>query len=142
MLKKAKPYEVGQEIETVCTKCKTEMLHVVTVLKGTKITKVMCKGCLTTHVYKESSTTATGGTKPAAATKGRRSRKYDWPTLVDGLEEGEIVDYDLSRPFAERQAIRHKKFGVGVITKVIDDGKIEVVFQDDRKVLAQNWSEF
>ncbi|MCG8603479.1 hypothetical protein MJD09_00555 [bacterium] len=145
MPKKAKAYEVGQEIETVCTKCKTEMLHVITVLKGTKISKVMCKGCLTTHVYKESSTSAeksTGGTKAVGATKGRRSRKYDWPTLVNGLEESEIVDYDLSQPFAERQAIRHKKFGVGVITKIIDDGKIEVVFQDDKKVLAQNWSEF
>ena len=145
MAAKSKEPEVGQEIETRCTKCKAEMIHAITVLKAGKIKKVMCKGCLTTHVYKDpKAAKAKGPGRPKKVGTGtvRRSRKYDWPTLVAEVEDSAITDYDFSQPFEEQQAIRHKKFGVGVITKVIDYGKIEVVFQDDKKVLAQNWTEF
>ena len=144
MAAKSKEPEVGQEIETMCTKCKVDMIHVITVLKASKIRKVMCKGCLTTHVYKDPKAAKAGPGRPKKVGTGtvRRSRKYDWPTLVAEVEDSDITDYDFSQPFAEQQAIRHKKFGVGVITKVIDYGKIEVVFQDEKKVLAQNWTEF
>ena len=151
MSQKAKKLEVGQEIETQCTKYKTEMIHVITAIKDDKRSKFMCKGCLTNHKYHEDSTetpkkrgpgrprkTEQGASKPTV----RRGRKKDWPSLVSKIEENEIVDYSISEDFSEIHAIRHKKFGVGVITKIIADNKIEVVFQEYKKILAQNWKEF
>ncbi|NIR49527.1 hypothetical protein GWO43_13585 [candidate division KSB1 bacterium] len=69
----------------------------------------------------------------------RRSRKKDWPSLMAKVEESEIVDYDINGDFSETSAIRHKTFGVGVITKVLAENKIEVVFEENKKILAQNW---
>ena len=73
--------------------------------------------------------------KPKVKKRGRNS----WTSLMKKVEDEEIVEYDINGDFAEKEAIRHKKFGVGVITKILDDRKIEVVFEEDKKVLAQNW---
>jgi len=77
--------------------------------------------------------------EPAAPVK-RRRRKTDWVSLMEDVEEGEIVEYNLESDFSETAAIRHKTFGVGIITKVLADNKIEVVFEEAKKVLAQNWN--
>ena len=69
----------------------------------------------------------------------RRRRKTDWVSLIEKVNEEEVVDYDIKADFSQIEAIRHKTFGVGVILKVLDDRKIEVVFEDNKKVLAQNW---
>ncbi len=151
MPKKSKQYEVGQEIETKCTKCKTEMIHNITVIKDDKISKVICKGCLSTHKYREPDPEIPKKRGPGrprktdktpAKTTIRRGRKKDWPSLVSKIEENDIVDYNIEQDFSEIHAIRHKKFGVGVITKIIADNKIEVVFQENKKILAQNWKDF
>ncbi len=76
----------------------------------------------------------------AAAPVKRRRRKTDWGSLMAEVEEAQIVDYDINADFNETDAIRHKTFGVGVITKILADNKIEVVFEEDKKVLAQNWN--
>ena len=44
--------EVGAEVEAMCTKCKGPSIHVIEVIKNDKITKVLCKSCLSTHKYK------------------------------------------------------------------------------------------
>ena len=74
-----------------------------------------------------------------AKPKTTRRRRNSWPTLMEKLDEEELVDYDIKSDFSETDAIRHKTFGVGFITKVLDVNKIEVVFEEEKKVLAQNW---
>jgi hypothetical protein len=138
---------VGQELETFCPKCKTEMVHRTTVIKDSKIRKVMCNGCLTEHAYKElyevdadDGKRKPGRPRKTEATKGKRGpRKKNWSVMIAQIEEAQIVDYDIEKDFTETPAIRHKKFGVGVITKILDDNKIEVLFQEETKILAQNW---
>jgi hypothetical protein len=49
-----------------------------------------------------------------------------------------VIDYASSGVFSSTPAIRHKNFGVGVITKVHNRNKIEVIFQEGTKILAQN----
>ena len=34
--------------------------------------------------------------------------------------------------------MRHKKFGDGVVTRVIDGHKVEVLFRDEARTLAQS----
>lgn len=141
--------EVGQELETYCPKCKTEMVHRITVIKEGKIRKVICNGCSTEHAYKQlyeideedGEKRKPGRPRKAEPVKGKRGpRKKDWTSLIAKVEKAQIVDYDIKKDFTEAPAIRHKKFGVGVITKVLADNKIEVVFQDATKILAQNWT--
>jgi hypothetical protein len=44
----------------------------------------------------------------------------------------------MSASYQENQAIKHTKFGLGFVLKVIDNNMIEVFFQHDIKVLAMN----
>lgn len=74
-----------------------------------------------------------------AGKKMRRPRKADWQTLRGKIDETEIVDYSLKNDYSEIEAINHKKFGIGIILKVLDERKIQVVFEKATKVLAQNW---
>lgn len=146
MAKAAKKIEVGKEVETYCNKCKSDMVHVITTIKDDVIKKVMCKGCNGTHVYKpaepkEAPKRKRGRPKKTedGKPKVRRRRKADWSTLITKIDEDSVVDYNLTDDYSEIEAINHKKFGVGVITKILDENKIQVVFEGDTKVLAQNW---
>lgn len=144
MAKSQKNHEVGQEISTLCNKCKSEMVHVITIVKDGKIKKVMCNGCYTTHIYKPAEVeekTKRGRGRPAkTSTKPvRRSRKKDWATLVSDIDDSQLTEYDINGDYTEAKAIHHKRFGVGVITKVLAYNKIQVIFQDETRILAQNW---
>lgn len=130
---KKKTVDVGKEVQDFCTKCKIETVHVVTKITDEKIRKVICNECQSTHVYR-------GGKAPtpkAKTTRPRNPRK--WSTLVELVEDEKVVDYKITGIFSEGDAIQHKKFGLGVITKVVDSTKIEVVFEEEKKLLAQNW---
>jgi ribosomal protein L44E len=135
---------VGKDVEAYCGKCKADTWHVVTVVKNGKLNKVICKICNATHVYKAPE----GSEAPAKAAPTTRRRttgtsrtgrgKKDWGTLVGQIEDKQVIDYAISGEFSTIPAIRHKNFGVGVITKVHNRNKIEVIFQEGTKILAQN----
>jgi hypothetical protein len=137
--------EVGKEIEAYCGKCKEDQVHVITSLKGEIVDKVMCKGCNATHKYKlpkskeENSEKKRGRPKTTKGKPAGRRRKNDWATLVSQIEEEKIIDYTIDSTYREMDAIQHKKFGIGVIIKILDINKIEVVFESNTKILAQNW---
>ena len=45
--------------------------------------------------------------------------------------------YRVSLTFREGDLIRHSKFGDGVVTRIIDNAKIEILFKDEARTLAQ-----
>jgi len=45
--------------------------------------------------------------------------------------------YEVGGSFHEGELVRHKKFGDGVVTRVIDSSKVEVLFRDEARTLAQ-----
>ena len=146
MPKAAKKIEVGKEIEAQCKPCKSDTVHVITTIKDDVIKKVMCKACNATHAYKppeseEAPKPKRGRPKKAenGKPKVRRRRKADWSTLITKIDESQAVDYSMGADYSEIEAINHKKFGVGIIIKILDENKMQVVFEVETKVLAQNW---
>jgi len=137
---------VGKDVEAYCGKCKADTWHVVTVVKNGKVAKVICKICNATHAYKvpekETAKTKAASTSPRRRTTGAKRisgrGKKDWGTLVGQIEDRQVTDYAISGEFSSSPAIRHKSFGVGVVTKVLAKNKIEVLFQEGTKILAQN----
>ncbi len=131
---------IGQEIEFYCGKCKTNTLHKATSVKDGKISRVLCTVCNSYRLYREKKT----ATKPRAAktprSMGRRGR-MNWDNLILEVTEQDVHDYSTTGDFRLTKAIRHKNFGVGVITKVHNDTKIEVIFKEGMKLLGQNISE-
>lgn len=145
MSDKPQKIEVGEEIFTECKKCKAEMYHVITAVKDGVIKKVMCKGCNSTHLYKDKSAKAKkkasakdGAEKKVRKTR-RRIRKFDWDALSSDITEDELIDYQLGIDLTEARGIRHKSFGIGVITKVLSEKQVEVLFKDEMKILVHNY---
>ena len=139
---------IGQDVKGYCGKCKAETLHTVTTVKEDKIARVMCNVCNNYHNFRKLDEETMAATKKKAAKKATkktttkkkvtRRRKVDWGTLISDLQDKEISDYTASEDFRETKAIRHKSYGVGVITKQLDYTKFEVVFEDGIKMLGQN----
>lgn len=137
-------YEIGKEVEAYCSKCKYKMVHIITAVVDNEIKKVICKGCNSTHVYRTEKPVKSLRVKKSsestpALTTVRRPRKRDWASLRARISESQIIDYNIKKDFTSVQSVNHKKFGVGIITKILSDKKIEVIFENGTKVLAQNW---
>ncbi len=137
-------YEIGKEVEAYCSKCKYKMIHIITAVVDNEIKKVMCKGCNSTHVYRPEKPVKRPAVKKSddstsTLTTIRRPRKRNWASLRAKITESQIIDYNIKKNFTDAESVNHKKFGVGIITKILSEKKIEVVFENGTKVLAQNW---
>jgi len=136
---------IGQEIEAYCGKCKTDTIHLITTIENKKITKLMCKTCMSYHQYKKAKSTEVPTSKkttttkqPAVKTTQRRTRRDKWSRLLDKTEMNEAVEYKMQNNYEIQTAINHKTFGLGVVKNIIDSRKIEVLFHDGQKILVQN----
>lgn len=130
---------IGREIETRCGKCKTETLHTITkVKKDGSIAKVICNACQNEHVYRDKTAAAKPAAKTGAAKRTTTRRKKDYDSLIAEIGEGEVKEYASADDYTEVRAIRHRSFGIGVITKVHNNTRIEVLFKDGAKLLGQN----
>jgi hypothetical protein len=62
----------------------------------------------------------------------------EWLNHQEKAEEIQALPYDQSGSYHEGQALEHPLFGPGFVRRVIDTGKIEVVFKSQVKILAMN----
>ncbi len=136
--------EVGSEVEALCSKCKRATVHVIEVIKNDKITKVMCKSCLSSHRFKSPEEAVKVKAAPKkrvakvpAPPKTREERK--WSRLLAQVDVEHPVEYTMKGKYAERDVISHNTFGLGVVLKVLDTTKMSVVFQVGVKTLVQNY---
>jgi hypothetical protein len=61
----------------------------------------------------------------------------EWEQAIVGRGVLEFKAYDIRTTFNEGDLVRHKKFGDGVVTRIIDGKKVEVLFRDETRTLAQ-----
>jgi hypothetical protein len=136
--------DVGQDVESLCSKC-GDVWHVVVAKVGTKVAKVQCKQCGKLHRYRPTDGSPASRAAPVRRKKAAgssRSKKAAEPPAPTGPE----VEPDMSKPirtysirelFEPGERVDHPKFGVGVVEKSPAPGKIAVFFQSGRKFLAQ-----
>jgi hypothetical protein len=100
-------FAVGERADKLCVKCEEERGHIVTaVTKRGQISRVSCPKCATVSTFKLSSRTLP-----------RESGKAASP-------------YDRMCTYRAGQTMTHNTFGIGEVTKLIEPGKIDVLFQD------------
>ncbi|NOZ60789.1 MAG: hypothetical protein GXO74_03825 [Calditrichaeota bacterium] len=137
---------IGQEIEAYCGKCKTDTIHLITTATDKKITKVMCKTCMSYHQFRKPKATAKAkssdnkkaASKTIAKVKKPRARRDKWTRILNNAEAESAIEYAIGDSYDVETAIHHQKFGLGIVKNVIDSRKIEVLFHDGEKILAQN----
>ena len=124
----------GQEVDDQCTKCKLLLAHTIVAMDGTNIIKVECKTCHSVHKYrgkKAKSTRAKAGTKKAI-------KVVPFEQLIAGKDLSCSTRYKLSTTLVRDEIIDHVKFGIGIVTRVLGDDKVEVEFSEGPRVLVHN----
>jgi len=153
-----KTLKPGSEVDSWCTKCRMDLLHRIIAMEGPKIARVECRTCGGHHNYRrpksgpapaarndrapvKTSTTRSSppsmSPRKAAAHEAERQRESTWEKAVLGKPVTSFRAYRASQTFNSGDLIRHGKFGDGYIVRIIDRQKVEVMFKDGPRTLAQ-----
>src|SRR6185503_16073055 len=120
---------------------------------GDAVKKVECKTCGSHHLYRrpkterdaaaarllkraedrKASSAAGGGTKAERASQALRAERDQtaaWESAIAGQPSSAFKAYRISLTLGAGELIHHPKFGDGVVSRVIDRGKVEVLFKD------------
>jgi hypothetical protein len=152
----SKPLKAGGEVDSWCTKCKLVLNHRIIAMVGPNPVRVECSTCGSHHNFRarapgEKAPAAGGGTRTVVGSSGPRStrmtvskaaqaaleREKMWEKAIAGKAVSEFRQYRVSETFAEGDLVRHTKFGDGVVTRILDPKKVEVLFKDEPRTLAQ-----
>ena len=144
-----KPMRVAGEVDGWCTRCRLLLNHRIVSMDRGKPHQVECLTCRTTHMWRAAApgTAAGSGGRSQAAGEGRARaaggrpaatvrHEKRWEEAIAGKGVRDFKTYSVSASFAEGDLLRHKKFGDGLVTRVIDAGKVEVLFRDEARTLA------
>ncbi|MBX3214546.1 MAG: hypothetical protein KF850_21095 [Labilithrix sp.] len=150
----SKPLRAGGEVDSWCTKCKLVLNHRVIAMVGGTPVRVECSTCMSHHNFRarapgekapstaraSSGTAGPRSTRATSATKAQQAaldRERSWEKAVSGKAVSEFKNYRVDEIFSEGDLIRHKKFGDGVVTRILDQRKVEILFKDEPRTLAQ-----
>lgn len=126
---------VGYDVDAWCTKCKEDHMHTVCSTVNGSPGKVMCNTCSTTHNYRPPHTVASTRRKPPQAERPSVRSKEDLSLPPD---DSLYRRYDLRESFRALDLISHPKFGRGRVVRLLSREKMEVRFNDGRRLLALN----
>jgi hypothetical protein len=153
----ARANKVGGDVDSWCTKCRMMLTHRIVAMVGTKPARVECETCHSQHNYRAHapgdtpvaragaprSAIGASGPRPARISSAtrleqeRREREQSWERAVTGKLLGDFVKYTVKESFKVGDLVKHTKFGDGVVLRVIDAHKVEVLFRDEPRTLAQ-----
>lgn len=131
---------VGKEVLSYCSKCKLTLAHMITNMKDAKtIGKVECKTCKTTHAYKDPSKVKAKGTSKLTQPKNKTADSVAdiWMAAINS-SKAKSKKYSIKQRYDLKDIIDHPTFGPGVVDRLIDNDKIQVIFRHDIKTLVHN----
>ncbi|AKT40963.1 hypothetical protein [Chondromyces crocatus] len=154
--------KTGGEIDSWCTKCKLDLTHRIIAMVGDDVKKVECKTCGSHHLYRppksererakaqkavareaRESARSSGTSSKSSRSSERASAKAErdltaiWEKAIAGQPAAAFKPYRITLILAEGELVRHSKFGDGVVARVLDPTKVEILFNDGIKVMAQ-----
>jgi hypothetical protein len=148
------PYVSGNAIEGYCANCKADTVQTVLVVEGFQIRSVRCEKCGVEGPMQRSRAKTKAGLREVAAKRNstipppphakRRPRKdrtdpaQVFRRLLEGRELSLALPYDIRAALELGQVIRHPTFGIGVVTTLCEDSKVNVTFEEGVKTIAHN----
>jgi hypothetical protein len=114
----------GSEIDAYCPACTSVKRHIVVAMKGTRAAKTECRSCGSVHAYR----------KNPPDTKAKKRSQYE--DAMEGRDASKPIPYRFTRKLNQDDVIQHKSFGIGLVTRVVSDKKVEVLFEDSTKLLV------
>jgi hypothetical protein len=147
----AKPLRVAGEVDSWCTRCRLVLNHRIVSMKDGHAHQVECLTCRSQHLWRghapgakpgpAASDRAPAPTPSAGARRSSRApairHEQQWEKAIAGRGLTDFKTYSVGAKFTEGDLLRHKKFGDGVVMRIIDSHKVEVLFRDEARTLAQ-----
>ena len=137
-------YSAGHDIDTYCSRCKLDLAHVIIALSAGQPVRVLCKTCNSEHAFRKPKRKTTGVTKRTAAKKSTASAPQGplsteaYHQMLSGRDLSRSRRYTIKETFEVDDIVDHKKFGIGLVTKMLGDQKIEVTFREGAKILVHD----
>ncbi|MFV1975206.1 MAG: hypothetical protein ACC651_05620 [Candidatus Scalindua sp.] len=133
-------YSAGGYIEAWCTKCRLELGHTIVAMVANFPKRVKCNTCNAQHNFR---------TKPSEkkriksknSTQKIKSQEINYNESISRLtnsDRSNAKKYRIEGNFEKDEIIDHPKFGIGIVSSVIQINKIEILFKDGSKLLVQN----
>ncbi len=145
------PYIPGSPIDAYCANCKTDTHHVVLEVEGVQIREVRCESCGTTGEFRVARARTRAGVREALKRKSmpppprkRTSRKKAatpeeiLEKLLVGKDLSQAAPYSIKLPLQVSDLVEHPKFGIGIVTAIVDVQKVRVAFEDGERILICN----
>lgn len=151
----SKPLRAGGEVDSWCTKCKLVLNHRIIAMVGAQPARVECSTCGSHHNFRarapgEKAPSAGGARSTGGSSSGPRSvrgptkaqqaaldRERTWEKAIAGKGVRDFRPYRVTETFEEGDLVRHSKFGDGVVMRIIEGKKVEILFKDEPRTLAQ-----
>ncbi|OEU73701.1 MAG: hypothetical protein BA874_03405 [Desulfuromonadales bacterium C00003068] len=124
---------VGDPIEGRCTKCRKNTAHVIVTIDEESPGRVQCTVCSREHKYRP----PTAARKPAVrrTVDPKEVERQEWQTLRPTLNPAKATDYAMTAAYKVNALINHPVFGLGLVQRVVGPQKVEVLFEDGRKMM-------
>lgn len=127
--------KAGGEIDSYCGKCDLLLAHVIIAMNGTRVARVECKTCHAVHAYRGDPDKITPVRKSASTHKASLGAS-DFDQLMKNRDLTRAIRYKPSHTFVKDDIVDHPSFGLGLVTKLQSDNKIEAVFRSGPKILV------
>lgn len=123
-------YKVLDELIYHCTRCKLDLNHRITLMKGAGPGRVMCLTCKTERSYRAPKSALTKRAPSKSAVKTKPLAISEWETKLRNPARPPVA-YSVDGAFSLNDIIAHKSFGPGIITEFISPDKMNVYFDGD-----------
>jgi hypothetical protein len=136
--------EVGGEIEAYCPspRCKADTTHTIISMYEDEVRRVQCVVCGDVHAYRKPrgdsvEETAVGAVEPRRTS----SSKPSWEQAMSRVSDADIMNcrpYSIRDIYEEGDLVHHSTFDIGVVTELMADNKVEILFKEATKILVHN----
>jgi hypothetical protein len=123
---------VGNDVSSLCMKCKRSQIHVIASMVNERIGKVQCRTCGSFHRYRDPEAPL----KPPRVRVGKVSHEETWEKMMKLVSSQKKIRYTFAGDFKVNDLVDHATFGLGVVTHLLPDDKIQIIFKDSEKILV------
>ncbi len=126
------------------------LTHRIVAMVGPKPARVQCETCHSQHNFREhppgeapAKAGSSSAPRPARVSnvtrleQERRDRENLWERACTGRLVSDFIKYNPKESFKIGDLVKHTKFGDGVVLTILDAHKIEILFRDEPRKLAQ-----
>lgn len=140
-LKTAK-MSAGAYVKYHCSKCDLELGHTVVAMMGSEPARVRCNTCKSERNYRQTKrlTKVLDSETPVREARPKLAQPDLYRAKLKEFADRTPKKYRIDIEVFENDQIDHPKFGIGIILKLIHPDRMDVLFQDENRVLMRRAS--